>query len=85
MQRFNYRAIKVTGTQIRPAIFRHCHAGNFAELGVGGVSFLHLFQYLRVGEIEAVAEVNDRAEHGGKFDLAAGSRLSASAQRSARL
>jgi hypothetical protein len=49
------------------------------------VSFLHLFQCLRVGEIEAVAEVNDRAEHGGKFDLAAGSRLSASAQRSARL
>ena len=72
MQRFNYRTIKVTGTQIRPAIFRHCHSGNFAELGVGGMSFLHLFQRLRIGEIETVTEVNDRAEHGRIFNLAAG-------------
>jgi hypothetical protein len=36
------------------------------------MSPFYFFQRFRVGEIETVAEVNDRAEHGRKFDLAAG-------------
>lgn len=71
MKGFDHRAVEKSRAQFRAAIGR---CGGTRRSARAGIKFMRAFdegERLGFGEVEAMAELDDRAKHGGSFDFGA--------------
>jgi hypothetical protein len=71
MEGFQHGTIQLSGAEMGSAIPRNQRARLVTELQISIVSNPDLFERLRVGKVEAIAQINDRAHYSGIFDFAA--------------
>ena len=70
VERLHHRAIQISRPKFQTAILCDRRTSLGANLQISIVSGPDLLECLRVGKIEAVAQVNHSAQHGGMFDFA---------------
>lgn len=72
VERLHYRAIQISRPKFQTAILCDRRASLSANLQISIVGGPDLFERLCVGKIEAITQVNHRAQNGGMFNFAVG-------------
>jgi len=73
VERFNHRAVKTADLEVCAAILRWRKAGGGTDFEVSLMGVFDEGQRFGIGEVQAVPQVNHRAQDGGRIDLACGS------------